>query len=59
MLDGVSPGESTAAPFAFTWDTSTAPNGVHVLAAVARDAAGHSSTAAVSVTVENGAATLD
>jgi hypothetical protein len=51
--------EVTAAPFQLTWDTTTVLNGTHVLAAVARDAAGHTTTAAaVTVTIANEAGTL-
>jgi subtilisin family serine protease len=54
-LDGSPLGaEDTAAPFTISWDSASAANGVHELAAVARDAAGYSATAtAVSVTVAN------
>jgi hypothetical protein len=55
LLDGTSLGaEDTASPFSITWDTTTAANGQHTLAARARDAAGNTETAAtVSVTVSN------
>ena len=44
----------TAAPYEAEWVTSTAVNGTHTLTAVARDAAGHVSTAGtLSVTVTN------
>ena len=54
-LDGANLGaEVTAAPFQVAWDTRTAQGGTHTLSAVARDAAGNSSTAAaVSVIVNN------
>jgi len=54
-LDGTNLGaELTAAPYSQSWNTSTASNGTHSLTAVARDAAGNSTTsAAVSVTVAN------
>ncbi len=54
-LDGANLGaEVTAAPFQVAWDSSTAQNASHSLSAVARDAAGNTSTAAaVSVTVDN------
>jgi Domain of unknown function (DUF1929)/Bacterial Ig domain/Glyoxal oxidase N-terminus/Viral BACON domain len=54
-LDGQTLGsEDTAAPYSVTWDTTTAANGPHTLAAVARDAAGNTTTAtAVHVTVQN------
>ncbi len=55
ILDGAALGpEDTVSPYAATWDTTTATNGSHTLAAVARDAAGNQATsAAVSVTVSN------
>jgi hypothetical protein len=58
-LDGANLGaEDTAAPYALSWDTLAASNGSHTLTAVARDAAGNSTTsAAVTVTVANGAGT--
>jgi hypothetical protein len=54
-LDGASLGaEATAAPFATTWVTTSASSGIHTLRAVARDAAGNSTTSAgVVVTVNN------
>src|SRR5207245_1741961 len=56
MIDGAAPGTTdTTAPYAVTWDTTTATNGSHTLTAVARDAAGNSGTSApVTVTVSNG-----
>ena len=54
LLDGVALGaEDTTAPYEAEWDTATAANGAHTLTAVARDAAGHATAAAVSVTVAN------
>jgi Big-like domain-containing protein len=55
QLDGAPLGaEDTEAPYAVTWDTATTGIGQHSLTAVARDAAGNSSTAApVTVTVVN------
>jgi outer membrane protein assembly factor BamB len=55
-LDGVALGaEDLVAPYSVSWDSTTASAGSHVLTAVARDAAGNSTTsAAVSVTVDNG-----
>jgi hypothetical protein len=53
-LDGVNlGGELTAAPYTITWDTTMAANGAHTLTAVARDAAGNTSTGSVIVTVAN------
>jgi hypothetical protein len=44
----------TTSPYGVTWNTTTVSNGTHALTAVARDAAGNSTTsAAVSVTVSN------
>src|SRR5205085_1220710 len=55
LLDDVPLGaEDTTAPYELAWDTATVANGAHTLTAVARDAAGHQTTAsAVSVTVTN------
>jgi len=57
-LDGVNLGaEVTTTPYTVTWNTTTAPDGAHVLTAVARDAAGNKTTSAgVTVTVANAAA---
>ena len=56
LLDGAALGtEDTAAPFAVSWNTTTATNGSHTLTAAARDAAGNRTiSAGVSVTVSNG-----
>jgi hypothetical protein len=52
QLDGANLGsEDTSAPFAVTWNTTAASNGPHTLTAVARDAAGNTTSASVSVTV--------
>jgi hypothetical protein len=54
-LDGANIGaEDTSAPYSVTWNTTTAANGSHNLAAVARDAAGNTTgSAVVTVTVNN------
>src|SRR4029078_12007320 len=54
-LDGANLGaEVTTAPYAVSWNTTTTANGGHALTAVARDAAGNTTTsAAVTVTVNN------
>ena len=54
-LDGTNLGsEDTTSPYSTTWNTTTASNGTHTLTAVARDAAGNSTTAStVTVTVNN------
>src|SRR5438132_14045186 len=56
LLDGASLGaEDTAAPYSVSWDTTTASNGSHSLAAVARGAASNrTTTSAVVVAVSNG-----
>ncbi|MBW8866095.1 MAG: DUF4082 domain-containing protein, partial [Acidobacteria bacterium] len=54
-LDGANLGaEVTAAPYNVSWNTTTSANGSHSLTAVARDAAGNTTTSgAVTVTVNN------
>jgi hypothetical protein len=53
-VDGVPLGdEDTVAPYEATWTTTAAANGPHVVAAVARDAAGHETSASAAVTVAN------
>lgn len=58
-LDNASLGAAlTAPPYAISWDTTTATNGMHTLVAVARDAAGNIGTSQpVSVTVSNSGTT--
>ncbi len=55
LLDGNSLGaEDTKAPYGVSWNTTQATNGGHTLTAVARDAAGNTTTSAtVNVTVNN------
>ena len=54
-LDGANLGaEDTSAPYSVSWNTTTATNGAHTLRAIARDAAGNTTTSSpVSVTVSN------
>jgi hypothetical protein len=54
-LDGATlAAEDTTAPYSISWNTTTAANGTHTLTAVARDAAGHTTTSpSVTVTVMN------
>ena len=54
-VDGAAVGaEDTSAPYSVSWNTTTASDGAHTLAAVARDAAGNRTTSpAISVTVSN------
>jgi len=47
-LDGANLGaEDTTAPYSVAWTTTTATNDTHTLTAVARDAAGNSTTSAI------------
>ena len=57
LLDGSPFGMAvTRAPYQITWDSTTAPNGSHTLAATATNDAGQSTTStAVTVTVSNSA----
>src|SRR5204862_112930 len=51
-VDGAPLGaDVTTAPYEVAWPTTSLANGPHTLTAVARDAAGHATTASVSVTV--------
>lgn len=54
-VDGAGiPPEDTTSPYSVLWDSSTVANGSHTLTAVARDAAGNTTTSAgVPVTVAN------
>ena len=54
-VDGTNVGaEDTTAPYSISWNTTTAGNGSHGLTAVARDAAGNTTTSTiVTVTVNN------
>jgi hypothetical protein len=60
QLDGSNLGsEDTSAPYATSWDTTQAQNGSHTLTAIARDAAGNSTTSsAITVTVTGGTNTF-
>ena len=58
MLDNANLGAAdTTVPYGATWNTTSAANGNHTLAAVARDAAGNTTTATITVTVSNAVAT--
>src|SRR5439155_1160074 len=51
-VDGTNLGaEVTTAPYTLAWDTTLVTPGAHSVSAVARDAAAHTATTAVSVTV--------
>jgi len=54
LVDGAPLGdEDHVAPYELAWNAVTAANGPHTLAAVARDAAGHETTASIEVSVQN------
>ena len=54
LVDGANLGaEDLSAPFSASWGTTLFANGTHSITARARDAAGNTSTATVSVTVSN------
>ncbi|HEU4520375.1 MAG TPA: carbohydrate-binding protein, partial [Thermoanaerobaculia bacterium] len=59
FVDGTALGvEDTASPYQASWNTASTPNGSHTLTAVARDAAGNTtSSSPVTVTVSNTVAT--
>jgi hypothetical protein len=53
-LDGAPLGtEKLAAPYTLPWNSASAPNGPHTIAAVARDAAGNATATTVNITVAN------
>ena len=53
-IDGNALGaEDTVAPYEVNWNTLTVGNGNHLVTAAARDAAGNSASASISVTVSN------
>ncbi len=55
LLDGVLQSTDTTVPYAWSWNTATATNGAHTLAAKAYDAANNIGTSStVNVTVSNG-----
>ena len=45
--------DTSSAPYGVSWNTTTVANGTHTLTAVARDAAGNTTTSTVNVTVAN------
>lgn len=58
LLDGANLGaEDTTSPYNVSWNSTTVSNGSHTLSARARDAAGNTSIASVTVTVANADAT--
>lgn len=59
FVGGVLLASDSAAPYSFSWDTSTRADGATTLTAKAYDAAGNVSSSTVNVTVSNTAATAD
>ena len=55
QLDGVNLGiEDTSVPYSISWNSTTASNGTHTLRAIARDAAGNTTTSGgITITVDN------
>jgi hypothetical protein len=51
--NGTAIGSSIVAPYAVSWNTTTVANGVYTLTATARDAAGNTKAASISVSVNN------
>ncbi len=56
-VDGTLVGTDATAPYGTTWDASAASIGFHTVAATAYDAAGNSSTSAITVILDNTAPT--
>jgi hypothetical protein len=52
-VDGALKATDSTAPYGFSWDTTTAINGTHLLMAKASDAAGNTASLSCSVTVSN------
>jgi hypothetical protein len=57
LMDGLNAGaRATSAPYSISFDTTTFPNGNHILTAVAQDPAGNQATSAtVTITISNAA----
>lgn len=54
-VDGTQTGaDDTTSPYGISWDSRTAANGSHTLAAIAYDAAGNNASASITVNVSNG-----
>jgi hypothetical protein len=53
FVDGSSIGVDNSAPYAVTWNTTTAPNGSHTVTATARDTANQTTSTSINVTVNN------
>lgn len=50
--------EDTSSPYSISWDSTSATNASHTIAAVARDSAGNLATSTVTATVDNAGPTL-
>jgi peptidoglycan/xylan/chitin deacetylase (PgdA/CDA1 family) len=54
MLDGTNMGaEDTASPFSASWNTTTTTNGMHSVAAVARNSTGVTASSTITINVQN------
>jgi hypothetical protein len=53
-LDNILQSTDTSSPYSWSWNTTSASNGSHTLAAKAYDAAGNTTAASVTVSVSNG-----
>ena len=53
FVDGISIGVDTIAPYAVSWDTTTAADGIHTVGATATDTIGQTDSDSISVTVDN------
>lgn len=59
QVDGATVGSSTTAPYTYTWDSTSLPDGAHSVRAVATDSLGNTTvSAAVSITTANAAPTV-
>jgi len=52
-VEGTLLGTDTASPYTFSWDTTQVTNGSHTLKATAKDMAGNTATAQITVSVSN------
>jgi hypothetical protein len=53
-MDGVALGaEKVSAPYSMSWNSATSTNGLHTIAAVARDASGNRSSSSATINVSN------
>lgn len=57
IIDGTLVASKTAAPYSFSWNTTSSASGTHTIKAIAKDLAGNSSSYSVQVTVGNSGTT--